>query len=737
MDIFKSTDIGILPLVNYVSLFLDKNNQDYNLVQLPPIQRNAVWKISQIEKLWDTILRGFPIGSFLVSKREKGVKTRTINSFEQLKSEKEGFFLLDGQQRTRAILLGFTHSENARLWIDLNPKLTFGNAELNDRQFLIRVTSTYQPWGMKQSNPDEKLNEHQKYTERAKLFEKSVRYDYQVKINIPSNGDKTSYPIETNLPIPLDILINLCGGYLGNFKEPTWQEVSQYIPLQKDNEKQNEPPHFKKVILALKRLLDNSENNKEKRSVALLLQNSNFGIEEDEAEDENNRQQETIEVLFRRINSGGTVLAGEEMQYSILKANWDGAYEMVSNIVQDNKIGYLYSSTGLVMAAARLARFINSETDIPNPNVNNFRRWIGSKDNLFIEQMKFLLEVNKENKSIFKNVIELFCDITLYKEHIREDIGFPRKFLISQIDKKYFQPILTWIFQNRNEPNKIRNSRINILRYLVFASFGFRDANKVSKKAIEVLREKSFDVFPDTLIYKNCFVEGSDDLAIKIPNIEEFSKTLLAESRQGFLRYWHEVVGDETDTFREFRDIFWHKKELLLWFQRYYCSVWFQGYNPMSDDAFDTPYDYDHILPKSHLIISGGSNRINTNDEENECRFLDGRYTYINSIGNYRVWPSWANRSDGNKCQSEKLRLRVDDLSSDEIAQELQLTSKLDFLCASEMPIKDLELWNNASGNPRDWNENRRINWQSAVENRVIYLFSTFYNAFEFGKWKN
>ena len=39
-----------------------------NSVELPSLQRGFVWKASQIESLWDSILRGYPIGAFLLSK---------------------------------------------------------------------------------------------------------------------------------------------------------------------------------------------------------------------------------------------------------------------------------------------------------------------------------------------------------------------------------------------------------------------------------------------------------------------------------------------------------------------------------------------------------------------------------------------------------------------------------------------------------------------------------------------
>jgi uncharacterized protein with ParB-like and HNH nuclease domain len=59
-------------------------------VELPPLQRGFVWKVNQIETLWDSLLRGFPIGSFLLSQTEDGK-----------------LFLLDGQQRATSIALGF------------------------------------------------------------------------------------------------------------------------------------------------------------------------------------------------------------------------------------------------------------------------------------------------------------------------------------------------------------------------------------------------------------------------------------------------------------------------------------------------------------------------------------------------------------------------------------------------------------------------------------------------------
>ena len=60
-----------------------------SLVELPSIQRGFVWKPKQVEDLWDSILRGFPIGSLLFSKTG------------------DKLHLMDGQQRSTSIFLGY------------------------------------------------------------------------------------------------------------------------------------------------------------------------------------------------------------------------------------------------------------------------------------------------------------------------------------------------------------------------------------------------------------------------------------------------------------------------------------------------------------------------------------------------------------------------------------------------------------------------------------------------------
>jgi len=65
------------------------------------------------------------------------------------------------------------------------------------------------------------------------------------------------------------------------------------------------------------------------------------------------------------------------------------------------------------------------------------------------------------------------------------------------------------------------------------------------------------------------------------------------------------------------------------------------------------------------------------------------------------------------------------------------LKSDKEFLEASGINPEDKQYWKKAGGRPRDWNQERRINWQIAVENRVVFLYKNFYNSFQFQEWTN
>lgn len=97
---------------------------------LPAIQREFVWETSQIEQLFDSVLRGYPIGSFLFwhvtpknSKeyefyeffREYHELTHSTNNRADFLEPREVTAILDGQQRLTALNIGLNGSFASRV----------------------------------------------------------------------------------------------------------------------------------------------------------------------------------------------------------------------------------------------------------------------------------------------------------------------------------------------------------------------------------------------------------------------------------------------------------------------------------------------------------------------------------------------------------------------------------------------------------------------------------------------
>ena len=128
-----------------------------SVIQLPALQRGLVWKRNQIELLWDSMLREFPIGTFMLAEGEKKENVQT-------------YFLMDGQQRYNAISLGYNKSKiehpDMVLWLDIAP---INKPSNSTRKYWIKSTTITHPWGYQDDdecstlNADERRNALEKY----------------------------------------------------------------------------------------------------------------------------------------------------------------------------------------------------------------------------------------------------------------------------------------------------------------------------------------------------------------------------------------------------------------------------------------------------------------------------------------------------------------------------------------------------------------------------------------------
>lgn len=69
-------------------------------VAVPEFQRGFVWKTKQVKKLFDSLTKKYPVGSFILWETTKRIDARTLDG-EKLPQRK--FLILDGQQRMASI----------------------------------------------------------------------------------------------------------------------------------------------------------------------------------------------------------------------------------------------------------------------------------------------------------------------------------------------------------------------------------------------------------------------------------------------------------------------------------------------------------------------------------------------------------------------------------------------------------------------------------------------------------
>lgn len=169
-----------MPLSEYLEWASSENGYPKKLL-LPPIQRGFVWKPVQIAQLWDSLLRGMPIGSLMVSHLAQGAKaTDIINTDRKIVDlDADAIGLLDGQQRTLVMLLGWgtAQQSNYCVWVDL------GEEGQDGSPVELRISSKTQPFGY-QRHSHVKMSRHDRREAR-----KHYDNNFEEHIKVLSGGN--------------------------------------------------------------------------------------------------------------------------------------------------------------------------------------------------------------------------------------------------------------------------------------------------------------------------------------------------------------------------------------------------------------------------------------------------------------------------------------------------------------------------------------------------------------------
>ncbi len=435
------------------------SNQDTK-ISLPSLQRGFVWKPNQIEALWDSIFRGYPIGAILMSE-----------------DEDENRFLLDGQQRCTSIALGHYNpfDNNAgkflslkdykpSIWIDIAP-----NNYTEGQKFVFRCLTKSHPWGYQLKDNSVTLSMSNR--RNALSFFKPLTESY---LELSS---KDISPWDAYFPIPLAYILEIETQSFVVFKNELIQKTStlkietqhsnkefvDYTLLEKDEFEEN----IKNIFIGY--------CNYKNLSIPEITVNAKV-LKEDDS-DTNESQDPT---LFVRLNSSGTRISGEELIYSVYKAKFPKIKDLVENIgstyIAPSKIISLFSR----LIICEQSNYMNYQKDI---SIQNFRKKIIESD--FQEKLQAYIGV--ENQSKAKKIIENALSILTKNEPDFPPIllklliltNFDLFFvLLTYINKRGFETL------SEVEKNEISSNYVYILWFN-------KDAKKIASSLFDLLLSES------------------------------------------------------------------------------------------------------------------------------------------------------------------------------------------------------------------------------------------------------
>ena len=639
---------------------------------IPSLQRGAVWKAGQVELLWDSILRGFPVGALVVCRKLDGQGTR---SGKYTGANGSGwspadvlYHLLDGQQRCNAIALGFVNAlepsagggpPTATLWIDLTPKALAGTT----RQFLLRMLTEAHPWGYSAED------------DTGYLGIGAIR-DAVAGGQAPSVI--SSIPHASRTPIPFSWLTEaaLCRTVKG---PSLWLEMVAKCRAFKgrgwaDNAADLISAHLDQS--AIQPHLDRIEAGLQKaahfRIVALevpqgALDEPSLQEEAGDVDDSaGGNRIYNVEHLFQRLNGAGTELRGEELLFSMVKAYWP-TIELSFDAIKDG-YGYRYlpmPGSRLAMLGARAALIgADGKGSFPSGfTINRIRALaLASTDKAREERARLenyfgLTHINSDldpqDSDLHQNLKQI-DEWLLFNDSIDNDWGIPAVLRSSLAQDAPDVFLLLLHLAQRVRVEGLTKEEIAAIRKPVLGLatalywFGQDRAGAVAM-LLPHLDKSRLSVESFSGLLKHCLeAQNGDSSLLKIFSLQEMDalipKPSEADDKLSEWTFWRRVIESESDeTVRDAKmnnewPSMWRVvagRGMLLYAQRTLLNKQFRKFDPSRVDIREgknRPWDYDHLLTAETLRRNQGGFR-------NACREWGG------TIGNFRAWPLEKNRS--------------------------------------------------------------------------------------------
>jgi hypothetical protein len=588
------------------------------------LQRGAVWKPRQVELLWDSLLRGFPIGSLLLSEKIPDQDSRPGKHGDGGSLDRFTHHILDGQQRCDAIALGFVDpfanptqfKDHDVLWINLRPD---ENAVKNStRRFALRLSTRAHRWGYQLRDDCARLSKFQQRESQAAYGKVWPNENDGAGLRAPHTYSAHAWPLiqgQAGIIVPFAwVLQSLTDNLdLGNFLINLAERLQANGAIYPSN---SEVAWLTRLLSPEARTFVCSSNLAQFATAVSRLRNLRIPaivVDSDlihgGSEIHTEHTGRNIENLFVRINSQGTVLNGEELSYSLIKSRWPGIEKAIGDL-GETRDGQL--KRYLPMPASRLAILgfqcvLSVAGNPPEPildlTITKLRRLADNSDDAMMRELKMFFGLVPNTGMRTPHIRDCLdrVETWLCGDHdeaiphvLRTRIALhsPNTFLALLI--LAYRCIKEGITKDHRQDEYFKRMVPGIATILHFCRFR-------NGKSEQLLNEYviSKPYMTDSGIFQGICSSWQWGQAGQPQNLSVIAPPCQAQQ-------WLQLDVNERfkkhatlDPFqRAFLDRICWNKDLLVFAQRKYMKFAFSSYDPAVFDIEDLrPWDEDHLLP--------------------------------------------------------------------------------------------------------------------------------------------
>ena len=658
-------------------------------LKLPLYQRNAVWSEGRICALWDSLLRGFPLPSFLLTRGSGASRLLGVNGvigevIEVDEVEDAYFDVLDGQQRLAAIIAGFAGNPSIRLWIDLAPPQP--PHPLRFKYWLHPCTKIF-PFGFHMQVSGE--YDFQPLTDSTlqqlwQSIQAIGNWPGQDYYQLPLEH---TFPWEANCPILLSNLLELPDAE--DLEEKIATLALRHRPVLQQFGKPVTEPHGE-VITTLAHGLRRVKNAKLALQLICLED-----IEPGEDEDENASYE-----IFQRIGRGGVPITPRQLAVSKLMLTLGKPGHDALAGFQQSYYGKMIEAEDVIHALTRvaLAGYLaenndenGDDCDMLDLSVVRLHRiknqhplvWQGLAKRLGI----YCNPLDGDGETRLSHALKDVFELLRFRPDANLDPN-PNGFSLLQLSCSThseegiapitLHPLLLWELEYSNGEPPVREQQDDMLRWILFAN-GLTRApqdNALNRKVFDHVRNEQGFSFQGmlALVFNDVDENGrlretlgfrwseprlsADGAVVDISQDHHLLPTpremAVRSARRLLLRNWADSGVN---------------RFLLMWNQRVGLDAMYGHTLPEDIPALfgkGRPFDADHVVARHRLlnytiedaILQQGCSVFFGNDADVVNHFVrDGcfRKNFPHMQGNYRFWPKRLNRADRDDDVATKM----------------------------------------------------------------------------------